>query len=48
MAENVDKLSNLGELNYFGNKVKVVEMQSEAGAIALVHGALQNGVLSTN
>ena len=47
MAENVDRLSALGELNYFGNRVNVVEMQSEAGAIALVHGALQNGVLST-
>ena len=47
MAENVDRLSSLGELNYFGNRVNVVEMQSEAGAIALVHGALQNGALAT-
>ena len=47
MAEHVDRMSVLGEKNYFDNKVKVVEMQSEAGAIALVHGALQSGVLST-
>jgi len=47
MAENVDKLSSNNEKNFFGNPVKVVEMQSEAGAIAMVHGALQSGVLST-
>ena len=47
MAEKIDVLSNNDELNFWGNKVKVIEMQSEAGAIALVHGALQSGVLST-
>ena len=47
MAEHVDSMSMKGECNYFGNKVKVVEMQSEAGAIAMVHGALESGVLST-
>ena len=47
MAEKVDVLANTGDLNFWGNKVKVVEMQSEAGAVALVHGALQSGVLST-
>ena len=47
MAETVDELSNSGKLNFFNQKVKVVEMQSEAGAIATVHGALQNGVLAT-
>ena len=47
MAEHVDRMSSNGEVNYFGNPVKVVEMQSEAGAIALVHGALQSGILST-
>ena len=47
MAEHVDRMSVSGELNYFNNKVNVVEMQSEAGAIALVHGALQSGILST-
>ena len=47
MAEKVDVLANSNNDNFWGNKVKVVEMQSEAGAIALVHGALQSGVLAT-
>ncbi len=47
MAEKVDLLANSGHVNFWKNKVKVVEMQSEAGAVALVHGALQSGVLST-
>ena len=47
MAEKIDVLSNDNEVNFWDNKVKVVEMQSEAGAVALVHGALQSGVLST-
>ena len=47
MAEKIDVLANNNELNFFNNKVKVVEMQSEAGAVALVHGALQSGILSS-
>ena len=47
MAEYVDKWSNNGMENFFGDKVSVVQMQSEAGAIAMVHGALQNGTLAT-
>ncbi len=47
MAEKVDVLASSGNLNFWSNPVKVVEMQSEAGAVALVHGALQSGVLST-
>ena len=47
MAENVDVLANNENYNFWNNKVKVVEMQSEAGAVALVHGALQSGILST-
>ncbi len=47
MAEYADKWSNSGKTNFFGHKVKVVEMESEKGAIAMVHGALQNGVLAT-
>ena len=43
----IDVLSNHNDVNFWNNKVKVVEMQSEAGAIALVHGALQAGELST-
>ena len=47
MAENVDKMSVGENYNFWNNKVKVIEMQSEAGAVALIHGALQSGVLSS-
>lgn len=46
MAEHLDEWSN-DTLNIFNDKVKVVEMQSEAGAAGFIHGALQNGVLAT-
>ena len=45
IAEKIDVLSRGSEINFWGNPVKVVEMQSEAGAIALVHGSLQSGIL---
>ncbi len=47
MAENIDVMATKGEKNFFNDKVKVVEMQSEAGAIGTVHGLLQNGVLAS-
>ena len=47
MAETIDELSAKGEKNFFDDKVKVVEMQSEAGAIGAVHGLLQNGILAS-
>ena len=47
MAEKIDKMSAVGEKNFFGNTVKIVEMQSEKGAVAMVHGALQSGMLSS-
>ena len=47
MSEHIDEWSSSGELNIFNDKVKVVEMQSEAGAAGFIHGALQNGVLAT-
>ena len=47
MAENVDKDSSKGRKNFFGETVKVVEMQSEAGAIGMVHGSLLSGALTT-
>ncbi|HBB05451.1 MAG TPA: pyruvate:ferredoxin (flavodoxin) oxidoreductase, partial [Firmicutes bacterium] len=47
MAEYVDVLASKGEKNFFGSPVKVVEMQSEAGASGAVHGALQGGALAT-
>ena len=47
MASLTDKWSSEGKLNAFNDTVKVVEMQSEAGACALCHGSLQAGSLST-
>lgn len=47
MAELTDKWSSEGKLNYFGTPVKVVEMESEAGAAGMVHGSLQAGCLTT-
>ena len=47
MAELTDKWSCEGKLNYFGTPVKVVEMESEAGAAGMVHGSLQAGCLTT-
>ncbi len=47
MAELVDVYASQGKLNFFGSPVKVVEMQSEAGASGTVHGALQAGALAT-
>ncbi len=47
MAEHVDEWAAHDKKNIFGETVKVVEMQSEAGAVAVLHGALQAGALST-
>ncbi len=47
MAELIDEWASQGMLNLFNSKVKVVEMQSEAGAAGLVHGILQSGCLAT-
>ena len=47
MAEFTDKWSSEGRLNYFDTPVKVVEMESEAGAAGMVHGSLQAGALTT-
>ncbi len=47
MAENVDVFASKGQKNFFGHTVKVVEMESEAGASGAVHGALQGGSLAT-
>jgi pyruvate-ferredoxin/flavodoxin oxidoreductase len=47
MAENVDEWAAHGRKNIFGDEVKVVEMQSEAGAAGAVHGSLQAGTLTT-
>jgi len=47
MADYVDQWSAQGRKNIFGNRVKVVEMQSEAGASGTVHGSLAAGALTT-
>ena len=47
MAEHVDEWVAQKKKNVFGQPVKVVEMQSEAGAAGAVHGSLQAGVLTT-
>ena len=47
MADFVDTWSATGRKNIFGNTVKVIEMQSEAGAAGTVHGSLNAGALTT-
>ena len=47
MADNVDQWAAAGRKNIFGTTVKVVEMQSEAGASGTVHGSLAAGALTT-
>ena len=47
MAELTDSWSATGLKNIFGEKVKVMEMQSEAGAAGTVHGSLAAGALTT-
>ena len=47
MAEHIDKWSAHGKKNLFGQEVKVVELQSEAGAAGAVHGSLATGALTT-
>lgn len=48
MAEHTDAWAARGRKNFLGREVTLVEMQSEAGAIAAVHGALQTGALATS
>ena len=47
MADNVDQWAAAGRKNIFGTTVKVIEMQSEAGASGTVHGSLAAGALTT-
>ena len=47
MAEDVDVMAARGVKNIFGQKVRLVEMQSEGGAAGTVHGSLQAGALTT-
>ena len=47
MADYVDQWSAQGKKNIFGSTVKVMEMQSEAGAAGTVHGSLNAGAMTT-
>ena len=48
MAEKTDEWAAGGRKNLFGQPVRLIEMQSEAGAIGAVHGASEAGVLATS
>lgn len=48
MADHVDTWAASGMKNIFGQPVKLVEMQSEAGAVSAMHGALDSGSLGTS
>ena len=47
MSEYINEWASQNKKNIFGQTVKLIEMQSEAGAAAVVHGALQSGALAT-
>ncbi|HHW13442.1 MAG TPA: pyruvate:ferredoxin (flavodoxin) oxidoreductase, partial [Firmicutes bacterium] len=47
MAEACDEWAAHGRKNLFGQTVRIVEMQSEAGAAGAVHGSLAGGALTT-
>ena len=48
MAEHTDEWSAKGRKNIFNQPVRLVEMQSEAGACGACHGALEAGALATS
>jgi pyruvate/2-oxoacid:ferredoxin oxidoreductase alpha subunit/pyruvate/2-oxoacid:ferredoxin oxidoreductase beta subunit/Pyruvate/2-oxoacid:ferredoxin oxidoreductase gamma subunit len=47
MGERADAWSAEGRKNIFGQRVDVVQMQSEAGAAGAIHGALSAGAMAT-
>lgn len=47
MAEHIDEWVTIGKKNLFGKPVKVIQMQSEAGAAGAMHGSLQAGALTS-
>ena len=47
MAENIDEWASQDRRNIFGERVKVVEMQSEGGAAGAVHGSLAAGAYTS-
>ena len=48
MAEHVDTWAANGMKNIFGQSVRLMEMQSEAGACGAMHGSLEAGALTTS
>ena len=48
MAEHVDTWAANGMKNNFGQSVRLMEMQSEAGACGAMHGSLEAGALTTS
>ena len=48
MASNIDKMNGEDYYNLFHEKVRLLEMQSEAGAAGAMHGALLTGALSSS
>ena len=48
MAEKTDAWAAKGKKNFFNQTVNLIEMQSEAGAIGAVHGALETGALAAS
>ena len=48
MAEKTDVWAAKGKKNIFGQTVSLIEMQSEAGAAAAVHGAVETGALAAS
>ncbi len=47
MAELADRWASDGRKNMFDRPVRIVQMESEAGAAGMVHGSLQAGCLTT-
>ncbi|MCK9286024.1 MAG: pyruvate:ferredoxin (flavodoxin) oxidoreductase [Sphaerochaetaceae bacterium] len=47
MGEYADSWASVGRKNLFGQKVDIIEMQSEAGAAGAVHGSLSAGAMTT-
>ena len=48
MGEHADEWSAQGRTNLWGAVPEIIEMQSEGGAVAALHGAIQGGALATS
>lgn len=47
MGEKADAWAAMGKKNLYGEKVDVIQMQSEAGAAGAIHGVLSGGAMAT-